>query len=230
MAFLIEITEGIQKGERFRVVNGATLGRKKADIAIKDPNVSSLHAKIEIAPNQPPIIVDQNSRNGLILNGIVVSKITLQNDTEFIIGDTPFKVFEVTDKELERLLPTKIWEERFSNYLNTHKPIFHKSEKLIPFIPKIELHFMQGLQFEETYLVGYGPRSAGLYSLDLAIHDEACPEQAFKLIPTTEGAKILNCSLDKVFLNDGIFESSILISGDKIKIGDTVIKVLFLNA
>lgn len=227
MALLIEITEGIQKGERFPVFDGATFGRKSTDIVIKDPNVSSLHAKVVFDNDRNPIIVDQKSKNGLIFNGVVVTEIPLHPDIEFIIGDTPFKAHQVTQRELDRLFPRKNWQERFSDYLDKHLPQTLEPEQIVPFNPKIELHFIQGLQAEEIFLVGYGPRTAGFHSLDIAIHEELCPEQAFKLIPDAGGAKILNCSLDKVFLNDAVFESAILVSGDRIKIGDTIIKVLF---
>lgn len=229
MALIIEITEGIQKGERFPVFHGATFGRRQANVVIKDPNVSSLHAIIEFDEHKIPVIVDQNSRNGLILNGTVVRKIPLFPDTEFIIGDTPFRAHQITQKELDRLFPTKTWEENFSDYLNANQPLTQNPEEILPFSPKIELHFIQGLQCDEVVQVGYGPRVAGFYSLDLPLHEEGCPDLAFKLIPTPEGAKILNCSLDKVFLNDAIFESAILISGDRIKIGTTIIKILFLT-
>lgn len=227
MALLIEITEGIQKGERFPVFDGATFGRKSTDIVIKDPNVSSLHAKIVFDGDGNPVIVDQKSKNGLIFNGQVVTEIGLDPDIEFIIGDTPFKTYQVTQRELDRLFPRKTWQERFSDYLDKNLPQTQAPEPIMPFHPKIELHFIQGLQAEEVILLGYGPRTAGFYSLDIALHDELCPEQAFKLIPSESGAKILNCALDKVFLNDTVFESAILISGDRIKIGDTLIKVLF---
>lgn len=227
MALLIEITEGIQKGERFPIFDGVTFGRKSTDIVIKDPNVSSLHAKVEFDGNNNPKIIDQKSKNGLIFHGVVVTEIPLQADTEFIIGDTPFKTVQVTQRELDRLFPRKTWQERFYDYLEKNLPQTQPPEVLLPFSPKVELHFIQGLQAEEVLTVGYGPRTAGFYSLDIALHDDKSPEQAFKLIPDEGGAKILNCSLDKVFLNDAVFESALLVSGDRIKIGDTLIKVLF---
>lgn len=227
MALIIEITEGIQKGERFPIFDGATFGRKSTDIVIKDPNVSSLHAKVAFDNDNNPVIIDQKSKNGLIFNGQVVTEITLHPDMEFIIGDTPFRAFQVTQKELDRLFPRKSWHERFSDYLDKNPPQTQSPEPILAFNPKIELHFTQGLQAEEVLLIGYGPRTAGFYSLDIALHEEICPEQAFKLIPSEVGAKILNCSLDKVFLNDEVFESATIVSGDRIKIGNTIIKVLF---
>lgn len=229
MALIIEITEGIQKGERFPIFPGATFGRKSSDVVIKDPNVSSLHAKVLVDDHNNPIVIDQKSKNGLIFEGRVVTEVPLFPDTEFIIGDTPFRVIQITQKELDRLFPRKTWQERFSDYLDNGQPQVGNPEPILPFKPQIELHFIQGVQNEELLVIGYGPRTAGFYSLDIALHEENCPEQAFKLLPTPEGAKILNCSLDKVFLNDELFESAILVSGDRIKIGNTLIKVLFVT-
>lgn len=227
MPLIVEITEGIQKGAKFKLAPGTTFGRRQTDVIIKDPNVSSRHAQVLIDQHDQLFLQDLNSKNGLIFNNEIVRTLHLANNVAFIIGDTPFLVLEISDKDLEKMFPSKSWEEKFSDYMKTHSPKTLLPEKVQPFNPMLELHFIQGLQYEEVITVGYGPRVAGFYSFDIPINDEVCPELAFKLIPDKKGIKILNCSLDKVLLNDNIFESAFLSSGDKIKIGSTIIKVLF---
>lgn len=229
MPLIIEITEGIQKGEKFKVFDKATLGRKRTDMLVKDPNISSLHAKIVYDEAGQPVLVDQNSRNGLILNQQVVRKIPLLPDLEFTVGETHFCVKEISADELEVLFPTKTWKDFISEYINSHPPETYPSEEIKIFNPKVQLQFIQGIQTDEIVTIGYGPRNIGFYSLDVALYEGGSPDLAFKLIPSEEGAKILNCSINDVFLNDMKFETSVLISGDRIRVGKTIIKVIFVN-
>lgn len=229
MGLVIEILEGIQKGEVFKLADKMTLGRKNASITIKDPNVSTLHAMIMTDEHGLPILVDQNSRNGLIVNDTVVRKVALYPETKFTVGSTEFIVKVFSDEEMEQHFPTKTWrdtlaEEITQSTLNTTPP-----QDLAAFNPKVELHFIQGIQTDETKILTFGPRTAGFWSLDIPLHEMEAPELAFKIVPSPEGARIVNFDLNRVLLNDTVFESQVLISGDRIKIGESIIKVLFLE-
>lgn len=229
MGLVIEILEGIQKGQLFKVVDKSTLGRKKADMIIKDPNVSTIHALVMFDEGGTPILVDQNSRNGLILNDTVVRKIELLPETKFTIGNTNFIVRLFTDEQMEACFPTKTWRDHMADEINNSALSTTAPEEISPFNPKVELQFIQGVQTDESKVLTFGPRTAGFSSLDIALYEDQCPELAFKIMPTPEGAKIVNFDLKTVKLNDSVFESSILVSGDRIKVGESIIKVLFLE-
>lgn len=229
MALVIEILEGIQKGEVFKLLDNMTLGRKKTDVIIKDPNVSTLHASVSMDESGTAVLIDRNSRNGLILNNTVVRKIILYPNTQFLIGNTEFRVKVFSDEELEEYFPTKTWKELLANEIGQNALNTMSPQDLAPFNPKIELNFTQGIQTDEVKILSFGPRTAGFWSLDISLHEKDAPELAFKVLPTPEGAKIVNFDLTRVLLNDNVFESAILISGDRIKIGESIIKVLFLE-
>lgn len=229
MGLVIEILEGIQKGQLFKVVDKATLGRKKADIVIRDPNISTLHASISIDESGLATLIDQNSRNGLLLNETVVRKIPLLSDTKFTIGNTEFIVRILNDDEMEKLFPTKTWRDFLSDEIGKSGLETSAPEEILAFNPKVELQFIQGVQTEETKILSFGPRTAGFASLDIALFDQDCPDLAFKITPSPEGAQIINFDIGKVMLNDSVFESSVLISGDRIKVGESIIKVLFVE-
>ncbi len=229
MGLVIEILEGIQKGQLFKITDQATLGRKKCDMVIRDPNVSTLHAVVSYGADGIPILTDQNSRNGLIVNDSVVRQISLYPGTQFTVGNTDFIVRAFNDYEMEEYFPTKTWRDFLADEINQNALGTSPPEEIIPFNPKVELQFIQGVQTDETKVLTFGPRVAGFSSLDIALYEEDSPEMAFKILPSTNGAKIVNFDLAKVLLNDAVFESSTLISGDRIKIGESIIKVLFLE-
>lgn len=230
MGLVIEILEGIQKGAVFKLVDKLTLGRKKTDVIIKDPNVSTLHASISMDGGGIPTLIDQNSRNGIIVNDAVVRRIVLEPEMKFLIGNTEFQVKEYSEQEMEEFFPTKTWKDLLADEinnsaLNTVKP----QDELAPFNPKVELNFIQGVQTDESKILVYGPRTAGFCSLDIALNENTAPDLAFKIVPSLDGARIVNFDLNRVLLNDNVFESAVLVSGDRIKIGESIIKVLFLE-
>lgn len=229
MGLVIEILEGIQKGEVFKLADKSTLGRKKADITIKDPNVSTLHAIVMFDENGIPVLVDQNSRNGLIVNDTVVRKVALYPETKFMVGNTEFIVKVFSDAEMEDHFPTKTWRDLLADEINQSALNTEPPQELSAFNPKVELQFVQGIQTDESRILTFGPRTAGFWSLDISLYEMEAPELAFKIIPSPEGARIVNFDLNRVLLNDNVFESQVLVSGDRIKIGESIIKVLFLE-
>ncbi|MBL7557783.1 MAG: FHA domain-containing protein [Bdellovibrionaceae bacterium] len=229
MGLVIEILEGIQKGDVFKLVDKMTVGRKKTDIVIKDPNVSTLHATVLFDETGIPILVDQNSRNGLIVNDTVVRKVALYPETKFMIGNTEFIVKVFTDEQMEQYFPTKTWRDLLFDVINQSALNTMPPQDISAFNPKVELLFVQGIQTDESKILTYGPRTAGFWSLDIPLHEQEAPELAFKIVPSPEGARIVNFDLSRVLLNDAVFESQVLISGDRIKVGESIIKVLFLE-
>lgn len=230
MGLILEIIEGIQKGECFRLADKMTLGRKKADIMIKDPNISTLHAIVLIDDNGIPILVDQGSRNGLIVNESIVQKIALYPGTIFMVGNTEFVVKSLSDEEIETLFPSKTWRELFRDDIEKATLQSFPSDEITAFNPRVELKFIAGVQTDLSYVLGFGPRTAGFYYSDISLMDPHAPDIAFKISPTKSGAFISNFDINSVFLNGKKFESASLANGDKIQFGESQIAVLYIDS
>jgi hypothetical protein len=98
MAIYLFIEKGPKKGEKFEISGGEIIGRDKGDIILSDAKVSGTHALVKKAlMGGDFILVDQKSKNGVILNGERVDKIRLKPGISFRIGKNHFKV--LSEKE-----------------------------------------------------------------------------------------------------------------------------------
>jgi pSer/pThr/pTyr-binding forkhead associated (FHA) protein len=91
--------------------NLTNIGREEetCQILLNDPEVSKIHAVIKKTLVNCTI-QDNNSSNGIILNGERVNKAELTNGDEFIIGDTSFTVIinsDLLNSEQGRLMPVE---------------------------------------------------------------------------------------------------------------------------
>lgn len=91
--------------------NLTNIGREEetCQILLSDPEVSKIHAVIKKTLVNCTI-QDNNSSNGIILNGERVNKAELTNGDEFIIGDTSFTVIinsDLLNSEQGRLMPVE---------------------------------------------------------------------------------------------------------------------------
>lgn len=91
--FVVERGGGLERGQRFDLIGGLSVGRsKEADVQIDDRYASSLHARV-FSREGRFYVEDMNSTNGTLLNGA-----TLQGEAELIdgdnvqIGDTVFRL------------------------------------------------------------------------------------------------------------------------------------------
>jgi len=91
----IEVTEGPQKGNKFNVPLPCTIGRRDADLRIRDMTVSKRHASLE-ASGENIIFKDLDSTNGSMVNGKQVKETELSNGDIIQIGDTTLKIQFVT--------------------------------------------------------------------------------------------------------------------------------------
>lgn len=74
---------GLERGERFDLIGGLSIGRSKdSDVQISDRYASGLHARV-FSRGGRFFVEDMNSTNGTLLNAA-----TLQGEAELIDGDT----------------------------------------------------------------------------------------------------------------------------------------------
>lgn len=92
----IEITDGPQKGNKFNVPLPCTIGRRDADIRIRDMAISKRHAVLEPVGNKI-IFSDLESTNGSIVNGKEVKEIELSDSDMIQMGNTTLTIHLVED-------------------------------------------------------------------------------------------------------------------------------------
>lgn len=87
----IEITDGPQKGNKFNVPLPCTIGRRDADLRIRDMTVSKKHASIQ-ASGKNVIFKDLDSTNGSMVNGKEVKETALSDGDVIQMGNTILKI------------------------------------------------------------------------------------------------------------------------------------------
>jgi pSer/pThr/pTyr-binding forkhead associated (FHA) protein len=70
---------------------GLSIGRRKGEILLDDPKVSSLHAFVEAAGSEL-LLRDNGSKNGIRVAGARVDSIPLEAGLKFVIGASSFRV------------------------------------------------------------------------------------------------------------------------------------------
>jgi S-DNA-T family DNA segregation ATPase FtsK/SpoIIIE len=85
---ILRVVSGPDTGREFQLRAGsAIIGRDVgADIVLTDPLVSKRHARVDVTRTVD--IVDLNSANGLIVDGVEVTRIALESGQSVVIGDS----------------------------------------------------------------------------------------------------------------------------------------------
>lgn len=228
MVTFIEIIEGAAEGSRFKIEDGMTVGRSKADIVVKDPKISSTHAQVAINSKGQYVLLDLESSNGLHINGRRVKKVALLPGVIFEVGRTVFKVITVEETEAADFSRIMTWRTMLGGYLHgLSAPERSQGLSLQSFSPALRLSFIQGIQTDEEMILGYGPRKAGSDCMDIELLDEDAPKDAFEL-HAGPGAVEIRILSSEVTLNKKVAKTEILKDGDLIGVGNTLIKVSYL--
>lgn len=233
MFWVINIIRGPLQGKSFKVSPGLTIGRKKADINLEDPKISSIHAIIEESGDGRFLLVDNHSRNGIFANGRQASVIELKDGLEIHIGSTLFEFIFTDDlDDFDTLETPADWREVLANFNSSIQGMVktHLNE-ISPFTPVVELSFVRGQQLNTRWTLGYGPRSIGSHSFDLPIHEKDAPATCFKVIPSaTKGPPVFKSNHpNEVLLNGKPVKSQVLKENDEITIGETLIRVQLID-
>jgi FHA domain len=233
MNLFIEILDGDLKGTRAPLREGLTFGRKDCDVNIRDPKVSSKHARVEIRSDGLFWLVDQGSANGIRTAKLKLTEVPLRAGLKFRLGRTNFEVRDPAVMELDydpAPLAAPNWYEQIRELAERgikQAPVVNR--EILPFHRVVKLGFSRGIQTGTTYFLGYGPREIGATSIDLPLFEPGLPSKCFQLMPENKDAilKVHADSLGKVLLNGLFVETSSLKGGDVIDIGNTRIEVSF---
>ncbi len=214
MELLVEITHGHGLGRRFPLFCGAELGRKKGDILVDDPKVSTRHAYVEKDANSY-VLKDAGSSNGIRVNNRKVLALLLKPGVVFQVGDTYLTVIEK---------PEPAWKKTLQSLLNDHA-LQSITKKIEPFSSLIRLNIVEGIQSETQWTLGYGPRLIGGECIEFNLYEKQAPSICFELKPQKDKIEFLTDHPDIVLLNERSISSSFLSDGDIIQIGLTKIKI-----
>lgn len=230
MALFLEITEGSDKGQRYRLNEGLQIGRTQGSVRLNDTKVSGLHAQVEIDQKGQLILVDMDSFNGLIINGQKVKRIAMMPGVSFQIGKTFFRVVRLFEENtsFRQELANLDWKERIALAMEKIQvPLNSNTPKIQVFPHTVELVVTAGIQANTTFTLGYGPRKIGSQSLDIELQEPQCPAFAFEIEPSGSDVIFKTAFSDQVLLNGTSTSTQILSSGDRIYIANTVIEVRF---
>jgi len=232
MGLYLEILEGVDQGQRYLLQPGLRLGRSIGEVIVQDGKASALHAEVEESGKDQLILVDRDSSNGIKINGQRVKRVALLPGVNFKIGNTLFRVVRLFGEAENSLLKKKPvgWRDvLLSRVPKIQRQNGPESNLVKPFPAAIELTFLEGPQASHKVIVGYGPRKFGAEVLDVELHDLAAPDVAFEL--DSQGLQILfkTSYPEIVLLNDKSISSDQLKSGDRIRIGKSLIEVQVLT-
>ncbi len=104
--------------------------------------------------------------------------------------------------------------------------------RLNAFTPPLCLNFLRGPRADDCVILGYGPRVAGFFSLDIFIPEASTPDDLFILIPGGSSNKgpLFRTNYPKLIKVNGLETSDHnLQDGDTVQIGNTVIRFEFLE-
>jgi len=228
MALYFEITEGANKGQRYKIVSGLRIGRAKGEIVLDDPKVSALHAQVEKDSSGNFFLSDRKSSNGIKINGLLTKRAALTDGVVIQVGRTFLTVRETSEESQTMEAPKGVMESlkgvlsRIPLYNSENPPL------VSPFLPALKLIFVEGPQADTELTLGYGPRQAGSDVLDIDLQEETAPPVAFELRPTENGPLLTTAFTQIVRVNQAGVADQILKPGDTIQIGKTLIRVEFL--
>ncbi|MGE0633582.1 MAG: FHA domain-containing protein, partial [Pseudobdellovibrionaceae bacterium] len=232
-----EIIEGPSQGKKCRITPGLQIGRSKGDFLVNDPKISSLHAQVEQDAKGNLLLVDTGSSNGIVINQQKVRQIKIMRGVVFRLGKTAFKIVEsdtfdpislalMGHETGHAFLRHKLQEQ----VLALGDPFVSlKTSNVYPFRYPMRMTFIQGIQAEEDWILGFGPRKAGSAQLDLFLKDPAAPDLAFELIPEKGGVNFRTFFPEIVKVNGDSLSSCTLHDDDVIEIGITRIQINFLT-
>jgi len=225
--------------KQVEIVPNLMIGRSKGQIILPDSKVSSLHAMVERQRDGSLSLVDQSSRNGIVVNKKRMCFVRLAHGVSFAVGRTTFTVVEIEnthatvvtdDDDIETKATIDTWQKHLWDLATAAAGDLkiNKKKQVTPFEPALELEIIQGRQFKTKWTLGYGPRFIGPLSMEFPLLEPHSPEICFAVRQSKKGPEFITQHPDKVLLNGKPKKTEILKSGDEISIHDTKIKVNFI--
>lgn len=223
MSLTLQILTGHRYGESLVLESSTSVGRL-ADVSFDDVKMSKIHALFEMDRFAGWVIKDQESKNGVMVNGLPIDSHFLQESDIIEIGSTQLRVTAVSS------MSSVSWKPQLNQILiDAYDSVRNNPFSVYPFRNIPALNFIQGLQAGEKYVLEYGPRGAGGESEDIQLFEPFCPDLAFELSADHEGVWFKTKYPSIVLINETETTQKLLKKGDRIRIHKTIIEVDFLN-
>ena len=215
--YTVKALNGSLKGQIFSLKKKLLIGRNFGDIVLKESGVSEPHGEITRHADDRIILQDLDSKNGIIIEGQRKAKTLLETGTIFTVGKTNFQLIVIKS-------PEEIWGEVLNSKI---QKVEDKPKELKAFVRPLKVHFIEGPQKDETFLLTYGPRFFGSASVDIPLLDSKVPDQAFQLIPE-DGKVLFRTECPEIcFREKPKGEQQALSEGEIIICGETKLRVSF---
>jgi pSer/pThr/pTyr-binding forkhead associated (FHA) protein len=221
MRLNLDIIEGPFEGKRVSIVEKSNLGRGEVEISIPDPKLSGSHAFFDFNPAEGWFIVDNQSRNGVWVNGHKEIKAILKDGDIIQLGSSKIICRFLGSEEP---IASNEFMQWFQNLIKKTK---NDVNPMMEIKPEIRLKVIRGVQFGESWEIFYGPRRAGLNNLDICLFDEKAPEESFEVLVKGKYAYFQTKHESIVLLNNQSIKNKQLSPGDIISIGESQLLVEF---
>lgn len=226
MELYLKILKGARKDDIFKIAEGLTLGRSRADLNLKDSKASSIHAEIR-SEDGNLVLYDNDSTNGSFLNGEKIDKIILKPGVVFKIGSTEMEV--ISDLALKKSSNVELSEWRETLYFQLSKmQTSQQIKKIIPFNKILKIKIESGILKGEEFILGYGPRLVGGGDSDIIIPGESEPLVKIEISKT--GAPLFKDQLGHGIMVAGKSFSEVeIVDPISVQCGEIVLNVSILD-
>lgn len=219
MSLQLQILSGPRYGDQIKIEKYTSFGRE-ADESFDDLKMSKVHAIFDFDPSLGWLVRDPGSKNGVLVNGHKTQQHLLAEGDLLDLGTTQFRVESVVAS----------WKPLLNQVLlDSLKSAEDLPLAVTPFRTLPILSFVQGLQTGERHVLEYGPRCIGGECDDILIFEPLCPDVAFTISPTPQGALFETKYPQVVQINGTVEPKKILKSLDQIFIHNTIIEVSFVK-
>lgn len=227
MDIYLKVISGPREGDLFKIQKGATVGRSRADINLKDPKASAIHAVIE---DDMGIFyfVDKESSNGTFVLGQREDRIELKPGILLTIGSTTLEVqtqFQAKSKDSTM----SFWrEDLYSTVQNIVAP--QNPQNVQHFRQLVTVRAKQGLQEGQIWTLGYGPRQFGGMSFDGTILEPSAPDICFEIFEKDGLLFIETSHKNVVLIGNEKKDSEKIYDGLEVKILNTLLEIKLANS
>jgi hypothetical protein len=222
MDIYLKVLQGPRQGDLFKVQKGATIGRSRADINLKDPKASSIHATIEVDMGIF-YFVDNGSSNGTLVGGLREDRIELKPGTQLVIGSTILEVqneFQAKSKDST----TSLWrEDLYSTLQNIVAP--QNPQPIHRFESLLKIYVRQGIQEGSSWTIGYGPRKFGANCLGGTLLEPGAPDTCFEIFKKDNIPFIETSHKELVLINNQKKDSEKIYDGLEVRILNTLLEI-----
>lgn len=151
--YALKIIKGPLEGRVFDIQNNMKIGRSRGDVVLEDSLVSDFHAEIKLNSKGDFMLLDLDSKNGILFEDKKRNEVNLKKGVEFKIGRNVFQVFlNPNSQNSASQNPLGSFLEKNLNSFTDKSP-----ETLSAFSHHVELHFLSGPQEGENCHLTYGP-------------------------------------------------------------------------